>query len=85
MNLTDEVSNSNLGGSLAAQTQLDLLRSTFEELVSCPVNSLNHSLRLFASVGVAAPRHSPAMTRRRALPAAKIRYRMIQRIHRTGH
>ena len=33
MNLTDEISNSNLSGTFATQGQLLLLRSTFEELV----------------------------------------------------
>ena len=41
-------------------------------LVSCPTNNLPNSSRLFAPGGVAAPPHSPAMTRRRALPDTKI-------------
>src|SRR5690606_12750003 len=44
-------------------------------LASCPVNNYAISLRLSASGGVATPRNSGAITRRRALPATKTRER----------
>jgi hypothetical protein len=54
-------------------------------LVPCPANNYAISLRLFALGGVATPRNSGAITRRRALPATKTRERNSVLIYGTGH